>query len=440
MGRRARGTLPQMRLHKRSGTVRVRVGSKEFSLGKFGDPETHKRYARFIVDYMRQDHLLPDDPEITPLQVPPKPPAGDQPAPDRTHVPAPQIPPADHVPEGITVMEVCSQYLKYAEDTYRTPAGKPTGTLFNVRMAIRALEEYLDLPADGFGPLALQRLMQSMARRPSRRKGPDGKPRSLSRGTVNQTIKSIRRMFRWAAGMQLLPASVPDALAHVDLIRAGRTALVEPVKVQPVADETIQLTLPHLPSIVADMVMVQRFTGCRPGEICGMKPGEIDRSTDVWVWQPAAHKTAYCGKVRRICIGPKAQKILTPYLEGRSPDAPCFSATESEQERNAARRRGRKSPMTPSHKARRERARRRSRKQKPYRRDSYAQAIERACGKADVFVWHPHQLRHRAGAEARNERGLDAAQARLGHSHAKTTEIYAQLTLEKAMQIARELG
>lgn len=96
--------------------------------------------------------------------------------------------------------------------------------------------------------------------------------------------------------------------------------------------------------------------------------------------------------------------------------------------------------MTPSQRKRRERARRRTRKVKPYRRDSYGQAIERACLKAGVAKWSPNQLRHRAADEARNEMGLDAAQARLGHANAKITEVYAKISLEKAMEIAKKMG
>jgi integrase len=437
MGRRARGTLPQMRLHKRSGTARVRVGRKEVSLGRFGDPETHKRYARFIVDYMRQDHLLPVEPEITPLQASPALPARDEPAREASDIPAP---PTDDVPEGITVAEVCSQFLKFAEQQYRSGDGRATSTVDNTKMAIRALKEYQLLPAESFGPLTLQRLMHGMVGQLSRRKGPDGKPRPLHRTTINRTIKFIRRIFRWAASMELVPPSVPAALAHVELLRKGRTSLPESAGVHAVADEDIERTLPHLPSVVADMVRVQRLTGCRPTEICEMKPAEIDRSRDIWVWRPARHKTAYCGKARSICIGPKAQAVLAAYLEGRSAETPCFTAAESERDRNAARRRARKSPMTPSQSDRRERARRRTRKLKPYRRDSYGQAIERACLKAGVAKWSPNQLRHRAADEARNEMGLDAAQARLGHANAKITEVYAKVALEKAAEIARKMG
>jgi integrase len=41
-------------------------------------------------------------------------------------------------------------------------------------------------------------------------------------------------------------------------------------------------TIEHLPDVVADMVQLQRLTGARPGEICDIRPGDINRKGDVW--------------------------------------------------------------------------------------------------------------------------------------------------------------
>ena len=47
---------------------------------------------------------------------------------------------------------------------------------------------------------------------------------------------------------------------------------------------------------------------------------------------------------------------------------------------------------------------------------SYRKAIRRACLKANVPIWHPHQLRHTAATNIRCQFGLEVAQAVLGHS------------------------
>jgi len=54
--------------------------------------------------------------------------------------------------------------------------------------------------------------------------------------------------------------------------------------------------------------------------------------------------------------------------------------------------------------------------------------------------WHPHQLRHSRGTEVREGYGLDAAQAVLGHAEAKVTEIYAEVNLDRAIEVARLTG
>ena len=44
---------------------------------------------------------------------------------------------------------------------------------------------------------------------------------------------------------------------------------------------SIQKTLAQLGSIVADMVRLQRLIGCRPTELCDMRPKDIDRNGDI---------------------------------------------------------------------------------------------------------------------------------------------------------------
>jgi integrase len=50
------------------------------------------------------------------------------------------------------------------------------------------------------------------------------------------------------------------------------------------------------------------------------------------------------------------------------------------------------------------------------------------------------QLRHNAGTEAREQLGLDAAQARLGHRQANVTQVYASVTDRRKREVARLLG
>lgn len=54
----------------------------------------------------------------------------------------------------------------------------------------------------------------------------------------------------------------------------------------------------------------------KSGEICNMRPCDITFGMDgVWRYTPESHKTEHHNKQRRIHIGPKAQKILRPFLD-----------------------------------------------------------------------------------------------------------------------------
>ena len=71
---------------------------------------------------------------------------------------------------------------------------------------------------------------------------------------------------------------------------------------------------------------------------------------------------------------------------------------------------------------------------------SYGAAVRRACTRAGVRPWHPHQIRHTRGTEVRKQYKLEGAQVALGHSHAKITETYAERDHDLALKIAQETG
>ena len=200
---------------------------------------------------------------------------------------------------------------------------------------------------------------------------------------------------------------------------------------------------------------LQRLTGMRPGELVLMRPADIDQTSDIWIYEPFDHKNRWRGHRKQIPLGPEAQRILTPFLD-RDSQAFLFSPRESEQWRLENRPpyhgRERKTPLYPSELRRRQqikntRRHRRSKQRKGERYDtnSYRRAIDYGLRKARKYGfpiphWHPHQLRHNRGTEVRRKYGIEAAQVALGHARADVTEVYAEKDLERANQIAREMG
>jgi len=199
----------------------------------------------------------------------------------------------------------------------------------------------------------------------------------------------------------------------------------------------------------------------RSGELCKMRPCDIDRSSEVWFYKPKSacekqydHKTEYLGHVKIIPIGPKAQTILAKYLLRDSTEF-CFKPEESYKQHLQRKSDKRETPLSCGNRPGSNR--KGNRKFKPcYDADTYQKAIKRACKilwpAPDDFSkeqkkqwhkehsWHPHQLRHNAATEIRKEFGLDAARAVLGHKNLSITDDYAELDLEKAKEVARLIG
>ncbi len=60
---RTAGTLPKLRLHKR-GYLRIRVGGRDFTLGKPGTRQADKRYKTILAAWGAGGGRLPDDLKI----------------------------------------------------------------------------------------------------------------------------------------------------------------------------------------------------------------------------------------------------------------------------------------------------------------------------------------------------------------------------------------
>ncbi len=401
---------PSYRRHKGSGQAVVTIGRRDIYLGKYGSKESKLAYKRLMLELLANDGELP------------VPKSGD-----------------------VLVSDVAVAYKRHAK-RYYVRDGKPTETYDNVAAIMQRLGEsvYGGVLAVEFGPLALKAVRQEMI------------DRGQSRRYVNDQIEVIKRAFRWAASEQIIAVAVHDALRTVEGLRVGRSKAKETAPVQPVEDAVVDATIPFLPPIVDDMVRLLRLLGCRPTELCTMRPGNVDRSADVWAYRPERHKTELLNRKRVIFIGPKAQAILAPYLL-RASDAFCFSPADSDAKRRALLHEKRKTPLSYGNRPGTNRARRP--KCKPgdcYTHESLNRAIKRASDKADqaacvahpetaegvrlVPQWFPYQLRHTAATELRKRFGLEAAQVVLGHTRADVTQVYAERDATKAVEAMRAIG
>jgi len=346
---------------------------------------------------------------------------------------------------AITVNEVVAAFRQHAKRYYTSANGKVSTEVENYDQAVKPLVKlYGRTPAAEFGPLRLKVLREAMIA--------NGHVRS----NINKLISRIKGVFKWATSQELLSPSVYHSLLSVGGLKHGRSEAAESEPVKAVDDAIVGATLPHLSSVVRAMVRIQRLTGARPGEICAMRVGDIDRSGPVWQYRPRGHKTAHFGYERIIFIGPKAQDVFAPFLLKLNPDAFVFNPQAATAEMRQRRADARKTPISCGNIAG-ENVEGKPRRQPGdcYTADSYRRAIARAADAADLWAkggvvindderlvprWHPHQLRHSAATAIRKDFGIEGAQHVLGHKVARITEIYAEKNNAMAERIAAAVG
>jgi integrase len=290
------------------------------------------------------------------------------------------------------------------------------------------------MPALEFDSVALMALQDAMVR--SRR--------WTVVDNINRYVQRVRRAFKWAAKMKLIPGALYGELALVEPLQAGRTVepLRDPKEIPPIDDASMEATLKFLSPTVATMVLVQRRSGARPSEVCSMTLDQIDRSGAGWMYRPRKHKTAYKGKTRMIPLGPRCQELLAPFLN-RQPAAPIFSPAEAERARRQLQHAARVTPTSVGNVPGSNRIEEPLRAPgAAYTAESYAKAIARACKRAGIPRWAPNRLRKARATEIdRSRHGLQGAAVVLGHSSAETTrKHYVALNEALALQIAEETG
>lgn len=379
---RPRLDTPVPRLHRPSGQAIVTLDGRDVYLGTHGSPEAEIAYERELAAW-------------------------------RAH----GVQPQKRGAAARTVAEVVLAFWRHVDrEGLYTKNGRKTSERACMRVALRPVVRLFgNDPADTFGPLDLVTVRKALCspqpppREGERRRRVHVGP--IVRSSVNKHLHRIRRVFRWAVAMELVPASVLAGLLAVEPIRRGQNVGTrEGRRVLPARLRSVAATLRRVSEPVAAMIRLQWLTGARPGEIVQMRLGDVDRSGPVWIYRPGSHKTEHHDIAREIMLGPKAQRVLAPFLS-LNLAAYLFPG------------RGRKRDRLHVTEA------------------AYCKAITRACAdEPRIPHWTPAQLRHNAGTRFRQHRGIEAAQNMLGHQDAGTTLIYAERNRRAAIEIAQRLG
>lgn len=310
------------------------------------------------------------------------------------------------------VRELWKRFQVYAADYYRKPkTRRPTGEAANIADAMRpVLKHFGRLDAAEFSPLKLARVRDAMIE--------DG----LARNTINARVGRIKRVFAWATSLELIPPTVITALRCVPSLKPGRSDARETADVAPVSPAVLEATIAKLPPTVVEMVRLQLVTGMRPGELLAMRWCDIDTERNPWTYVPSEHKNEHHAMARVVPIGPRGQAILKPRLIALRGDVAGSIAAPGSTEYQHS-----KLVFTQA-------------SGRPFDRRLYRQIIIRAAKRAGVPPWFPNQLRHNAGTTLRARAGREAARVVLGHTDARTTDIYALPDVEAALDVMRKLG
>jgi integrase len=355
------------------GIVRWSEGGRrrKRAFGAWGDPATVAAYRRWAAEwYAHQGHAEPEQGRV------------------------------------LCVAELIERCLDWAESHYRKE-GRITSEVGGFRAALGTVNDlYGDTPAGEFAPRQLRAVQARWV----------GDGKSLK--TCNDYLRKVVRCWRFGAGRSLVPASVADALSHVEPLVRGRTTAHKPKKIKAAPDKDIEAMIPHLHEdperqrVLAAVVRLQRLTGMRPGEAVSVRAEEIDRSREPWLYTPSS-KTMHLDKDRRVYLGPKARELLLPWIEQAEPGQPLF---------RFPRRRGGKMVAVSTN----------------FLRDCIAQA----CQRANVPIIRPNQLRHAKGTEVqRAYEDDDAVAAALGNTAEVSRQVYVDNPADAvARRIAESLG
>lgn len=229
-------SLPKYQKHRASGQAVVKLYGRCHYLGPHGTAASKREYDRLVAEWLSSGRSTSYGAN----------------------------------PERYAVVELVVDFLTHAKAYYGCG---PRGTYATMVRACRPLKQlYSRLAVEEFGVQQFKAIRQQLV------------DANLSRSYINETMRRVVAVFRWGAGEGLIPASVVQTLDVIPGLRKGRSGVRETDPVKPVDAAIVEATLSQLPTIVADMVRFQQLTGARPGDVCGLRPCDVDRTTGGEVW------------------------------------------------------------------------------------------------------------------------------------------------------------
>ncbi|MCX5658898.1 MAG: site-specific integrase [Planctomycetota bacterium] len=353
-----------------------------------------------------------------------------------------------------------SEYLKSREPT--SARDRVAGNRGRLCLATKVMGDYLPRPIRDFGPAQLEAAQAAMVAYRYRHPGdPEGTlPRRLLRSSINRSITEVKRAFAWGVSRKLATEDMAAALKSVMPLRRGHAPAGEtpsPDSKEREAVEPVEMNAALTPDrvnpIVADLLRVIWYTGCRPEEACILRGMDIDMSDpECWTYTPGSdagpfgkHKTAGLGRPKFIALLPIVQDVLRPYLASRKTDQYVFAPGEAVVALFENRRKNRKTPLTSGNRPGSNVT------DKPmispgdhYTSHSVYTALRRACQRAGCTPFSPYDLRRTVATwlaeQPGDAAGIELAQEALGHGSNSTTKIYLRKHRLRAIRRAKQIA
>lgn len=329
---------PRVHPHRPSGRDRVRWRGRDYYLGSIGSGASRQAYVELIARLSKERQAVENS-------------------------------------SGLTIAQVIAHWLVHAKEEYSPEEQE------NYHYAIAPLAQlYGQTQAESFTPLDLRRVQSHMSK-------------TLARSLVNRRIARIKTLFRWAEMERLVSVGTYHALLALSPLLRPRQGLKEGRKVKPAEGwRVMRAAMWGCYDTLRLHLLLMWYTGARPSEISRMTPQQIERSSDIWFYRPAKHKTAWRGKQRTIYLGPHCVELLRARIDDIDPDGLIVPNWDGG----------------------------------PFNRRTLYVALRRACRRAGVDPFSPYSIRHAVASRLVPAVGLDAARAALGHAGLSMTDHYAQ--------------
>jgi len=238
--------------------------------------------------------------------------------------------------------------------------------------------------------------------------------------TANRRLAKLREWLLWGVARGFLNESLDFTLPKIKAKDHADVVIARTHPKRAVSWDDVRAVAAQSHQMYADMLLLQRTVGCRPGELCSMRLEDLDRTRGDgwWAWQLKTHKTIHHDPKIRVTywLDEECQKLLANYVAMAEADHAQFVFRPRIV--------GSRIALDPDG---------------PVLISNYLAATIAGCERAGVPRFTPHELRHAVATERANSPAISmaAASRSLGHRRLSSLQSYVHDDQEQLQAAAR---